>query len=192
MSPRVRRSRPLLAFASVLAAAALCGPAPTASAVTASAVTAYTAPASTSHIRPAPGDDEEPCPNGEPKPCGASPGERTTVDDDRKHVNDDVGKAKDDIKDARKQAGACPPTSSTDCMSGLMASGEGDRKDLDRTRKDADKTRQEMDAYTPAPADNAGGAVRGACPAFAAELPAVLTSPGGPFAGPGVCELMNA
>ncbi|MFF4013145.1 hypothetical protein [Streptomyces sp. NPDC001717] len=173
MPPSVRRSRPLLVLASLLAATALCGPATTAAAA-----------APVPHTRPVPADDEEPCPGGEPKPCGAAPAERDTVESGRKDVTKDIGKANGDISDAKKQIAECRPESKT-CMTGLAGSGADEHKGMDETR-------QGLDAFKPAPADNATGVVKGACPAFAAALPAVLAAPGG---GPSelteVCELMN-
>ncbi|MFD7553256.1 hypothetical protein ACFV9E_01810 [Streptomyces sp. NPDC059835] len=161
-------------LASLLTAAALCGPAST--------VVAAAGPAP--HSRPAPGDDEEPCPGGEPKPCGAAPKERDSVETDRKDVTKDIGKANGDISDAKKQIAECRPDSKT-CMTGLAGSGTEEHKGMDETRKG-------LDAFKPAPADNAGGVVKGACPAFAAELPAVFAAPGGGSSElTGVCELMN-
>ncbi|MFJ5546873.1 hypothetical protein [Streptomyces sp. NPDC093225] len=173
MPPCTRRFRSLLVLASVLAAAAAYGPASPASA----------APAPVPHARAAPADDEEPCPGGEPKPCSAAPAERDTVEADRKGVTKDSGEAEKEIDKTREQIDKCPPESKT-CMTGLTGAGTDEHAGMKETRGG-------LDAFEPAPRDNATGAVNGACAAFGAELPAELGAPGGPSAFTGVCELMQ-
>lgn len=173
MRRSIRPARPLLLLVSAVTAAVTCGLVPGAYAATAAAPRVWSVPA----------DEEDPCPGGEPKPCGAAPGERDSVEAGRKDAAKATETANQDIKEAKKQIEECRP-SSKECMSGLTGSGAEERKGMDETR-------QGLDAFKPAPADNAEKAVDGACAAFAAELPAVLTPADGSGKLTSVCELMN-
>ncbi|MFJ7586905.1 hypothetical protein ACIQZO_05825 [Streptomyces sp. NPDC097617] len=169
---RIAVSRTIAALAVAVAAAAACAVAvPDAPAF--AAVRAFDDPP------PA----EEPCPGGEPKPCAASPEDRKEVEDQKEQVEKEEAKAKEDIAAAKDQATKCAPTSKQ-CMSDLAGDGKEQKEGMA-------KAQEQLDAVHPAPADNAATVMDGACEAFAAELPAALTSAADPAELTRVCELMN-
>ncbi|GII87900.1 hypothetical protein Ssi03_58900 [Sphaerisporangium siamense] len=153
-----------------MAIAAVCGLAPMAAAATAGLPGRALDP-------PA----EEPCPGGEPKPCGAPAQERESVDAGREEAKKAAATAEKDIAAAKERAEKCAPESK-ECMANLIGDGAEQHKGLDDTR-------QALEAFKPAPADNAAPAVAGACDAFAAALGPLVRGDASQLTG--VCELMK-
>jgi hypothetical protein len=136
-------------------------------------------------LEPDPPDDK-PCPNGEPKPCGASGQDREGVDSGREDAKNEAKAAKEDIAAAKDKAEQCPPGSAQgkQCMRNLIGDGAEQQAGMDNVQR-------ELDAFQPAPTDNAASALNATCDTFAADLPATFEAGDGSPSLTGLCELMN-